>query len=247
MSLSPPQLFSIVIPARNEEGSVGLTVSHIGKVLGAHGIAHEIIVVNDGSTDGTWPLLLELQNEISSLRPLDNTGPHGFGHAIRHGLTHMTGDAVAIVMADESDSPDDLLSYWHLLCEGNQCVFGSRFIKGGAAHDYPWVKLMLNRVVNTAIRVLFGIQLDDTTNAFKAYRREVIERCAPLEAADFNLTVELPLKAIVRGCTYAITPVTWRNRRTGLAKLKIHEMGSRYMKVIWTVWREHRVRSAGGR
>lgn len=235
-----PQLLSVIIPARNEEGSVGATIRDVHGKLSAHAIPHEIIVVNDGSTDGTRALLHELCGSIPVLRLLDNTGPHGFGRTVRLGLENMRGDAVVLFMADESDSPDDLVRYWELLRAGHDCVFGSRFIEGGAAQDYPLVKLVLNRLANTFIRLLFGIAFNDTTNAFKAYRREAIELCQPLESADFNLTVELPLKAIVRGCTFAVTPIRWRNRRTGLAKLKIHEMGSRYLRVITSVWREQR-------
>ena len=238
MSLPLLTLFSIVIPARDEEGSVGVTVRHLYQTLQAHQVPHEIVVVNDGSTDGTWELLNELKLEIPSLNPQNNPGPHGIGRAIIYGLNQMQGDAVAIMMADESDSPEDLVKYWKLLNEGYECVFGSRFVKGGSTHDYPGVKMVLNRLANGFIKALFAIRLNDTTNAFKAYRKEVIEGCRPLIAPHFNLLVELPLKAIVRGYTWTITPISWRNRKAGVAKLKIREMGSRYLFIIFYVWLE---------
>jgi dolichol-phosphate mannosyltransferase len=231
-------LLSVVIPARDEEGSVGTTVEHLHATLQARGIPHEILVVNDGSSDGTLALLQGLQPRIPVLQPLNNEGPNGFGNAIVCGLNHMRGDAVAIMMADESDSPDDLVRYWDKLNEGYECVFGSRFIKGGSVTDYPRLKLMVNRFVNFWIRHLFRISLNDTTNAFKAYRREVIEGCRPLISPHFNLTVEIPLKAIVRGYTWTVLPISWSNRRTGEAKLKLKEMGSRYFFIIAYVWLE---------
>jgi dolichol-phosphate mannosyltransferase len=91
---------------------------------------------------------------------------------------------------------------------------------------------------NLFIRVLFGIRLNDTTNAFKAYRRSVLEGCQPILSPHFNITVELPLKAIVRGYSWKVIPITWRNRRSGLAKLKIREMGSRYFFIVAYVWLE---------
>jgi dolichol-phosphate mannosyltransferase len=241
---SPPKplkiltLLSVVIPARDEEGSVGTTVEHLHATLQARGIPHEILVVNDGSSDGTWALLQSLQQRIPQLQPLNNEGPNGFGRAIVCGLNDMRGDAVAIMMADESDSPDDLVRYWDKLNEGYECVFGSRFIKGGSVTDYPRLKLMVNRFVNFWIRHLFRISLNDTTNAFKAYRREVIEGCRPLISPHFNLTVEIPLKAIVRGYTWTVIPISWSNRRTGEAKLKLKEMGSRYFFIVAYVWLE---------
>ena len=238
MSLPAPTLLSVVIPARDEEGSVGVTVRHVHEKLEARGIPHELVVVNDGSKDGTWALLEDLCKTVPSLRPVNNPGPHGIGRAILFGLNHMQGDAVTIMMADESDSPDDLIRYWDLLCEGHECVFGSRFIKGGSVNDYPTVKLILNRVANWFIKIIFHIGLNDTTNAFKAYRREVIDGCRPLIAPHFNLLVELPLKAIVRGYTWTTTPISWSNRKTGVAKLKIREMGSRYIFIIMYVWLE---------
>lgn len=238
MPLPSPQLLTVLIPARNEEGCVCSTVRDVAAKLAACDIPHEVIVINDGSTDRTSPLLHELAAELPALRVLDKAAPHGIGLSLIHGLDHMRGNAVVIMMADKSDSPDDLVRYWALLCEGHECVFGSRFITGGSVRDYPLPKLILNRVINTCIRLIFGIRLNDTTNAFKAYRREVIDGCRPLIAPHFNLLVELPLKAIVRGYNWTVTPISWKNRTTGIAKLKIREMGSRYLFIILYVWLE---------
>jgi len=142
------------------------------------------------------------------------------------------------MMADESDDCRDVTRYWEELHTGVDCVFGSRFIPGGGVIDYPRVKYVVNRLANLFVRLLFGHGLNDTTNAFKAYRREVIEGCKPILSPHFNITVELPLKAIVRGYTWSVIPITWRNRRSGVAKLKIREMGSRYFFIVAYVWLE---------
>jgi dolichol-phosphate mannosyltransferase len=233
---------TVVIPARDEEACIAATVEHLHAELRLHDVPHEIVVVDDGSRDRTYATLLELKNRIPELKPLRNFGPHGFGRAIVFGLDRMSGDGVVIMMADESDDHRDVVRYWQTLNEGWDCVFGSRFIKGGAAIDYPRLKLLLNRLANTFLRLVFRIKLNDTTNAFKAYRREVIAGCRPLLAAQFNLTVELPLKAIVRGFTWTVIPITWRNRTTGEAKLKIKEMGSRYLITVLYVWVEKHLR-----
>ncbi|NTU59940.1 MAG: glycosyltransferase family 2 protein [Deltaproteobacteria bacterium] len=234
----PLGLLSVVIPARDEEGCVCSTVEHLHLELRLHDVPHEIVVVDDGSSDRTWELLTDLAGRLPELKPVQNPGPHGFGRAIVYGLDQMTGDAVVIMMADESDDCRDVVRYWQELGKGVDCVFGSRFVKGGGVIDYPWVKLVLNRLANAFLRLLFGHKLNDTTNAFKAYRREVIDGCRPLISPHFNLTIEIPLKAIVRGFSWTTLPITWRNRRSGVAKLKIKEMGSRYLFICLYVWLE---------
>lgn len=231
-------MLSIVIPARNEEGCIASTVEHLHLELRIHDVPHEIVVVDDGSSDQTWSYLLSLQNRVSTLKPIRNEGLHGFGRAITYGFEHSTGDAIVVMMADESDDCRDVVRYWQLLNQGWDAIFGSRFMKGGGVIDYPWPKLRMNRLANFLIRILFGIKLNDTTNAFKAYRRSVIEGCRPWLSPHFNLTVELPLKTIVRGYTWTVIPITWRNRRTGEAKLKLKEMGSRYLFICLYVWLE---------
>ena len=237
-SAPPLSLLSVVIPARDEEDCIASTVEHLHVELGLRGVPHEIVVVDDGSTDKTWNVLTNLATKIAELRPLQNASQHGFGRAVTCGLDHMKGDAVVIMMADESDDCRDVVRYWQKLNEGYDCVFGSRFMKGGGVIDYPRLKLLINRMANFFLRVLFRVKLNDTTNAFKAYRKDVIEGCRPLIAPEFNLTVELPLKAIVRGYSWAVVPITWRNRRHGMAKLKIKEMGSRYLFICLYVWLE---------
>lgn len=235
---APLKLYSIVIPAHNEEESLPPTVADIHAVLVREGVPHEIVVVDDGSKDRTWAVLQELKKKIPTLAPVRNPGPHGFGRAVQYGLNHMQGDACAIMMADASDSPDDAVRYWRLLNEGWDCALGSRFVKGGKVIDYPRVKLLVNRLANFLVRIGFNIPLNDTTNAFKAYRRTVIEGCRPFLAPHFNLTVEIPLKAIVRGYTWTVIPISWRNRKYGVPKLKISEMGSRYFFICAYVWLE---------
>ncbi len=231
-------LLSAVIPARDEEGCIAATVEHLHLELRLQGVPHEIMVVDDGSTDGTWRILQELAATMPELRPLRNDGPRGFGRAVIYGLDRVRGDAVVIMMADESDDCRDVVAYWRMLNQGWDCVFGSRFMRGGGVIDYPPVKRVINRIANRLIMLAFRIRLNDTTNAFKAYRRTVLEGCRPFLSPHFNLTVELPLKAIIRGYSWTMMPITWRNRRTGSAKLKLAEMGSRYFFIIMYVWLE---------
>ena len=229
---------SVVIPARNEAEGIAGTIRAICETLRGERILSEILVVDDGSTDRTAQAIADLAEDYPEVRLVRNAGRHGFGHAVRLGLERFTGDAVAIMMADNSDSPADLVGYYRRLEQGSECVFGSRFMPGGQVVDYPVHKLVINRLANWFIAGLFGIALTDTTNAFKCYRRHVIEGLGPLISPHFNLTVEMPLKAIVRGFSYDVIPIRWQNRETGVSKLKLKEMGSRYLFIVLYVWME---------
>jgi dolichol-phosphate mannosyltransferase len=230
--------FSVVMPAQNEEGSVAKTVEGVVAALEGEDIDYEVIVVNDDSEDSTEAVIAAMGEQNPRIRVHRSHNERGFGNAIRAGLDVFTGDAVAIVMADASDNPRDLVLYHRLLEEGYDCAFGSRFVAGAKVYDYPRVKYVVNRLANQFIRILFRHRYNDTTNAFKAYRREVIETIQPLLSKHFNLTVEMPLKAIVRGHTYAVIPTNWTNRTSGVAKLAMKEMGSRYLFIVLYVWLE---------
>ena len=234
----PLRLLSVVIPACNEEGCITATVEHLDLELHLKGIDHEIVVVDDGSTDATWSILCEVKNRVHALVPVRNDGGQGFGRAVAFGFDHVRGDAVVVMMADEADDCRDVVRYWNILNEGWDAVFGSRFIKGGGIIDYPVLKLWINRLANLFLRLLFNVPLNDFTNAFKGYRRTVIEGCRPFLSPHFNMTVELPLKAIVRGYSWTVVPITWRNRRVGESKLKLKEMGSRYLFIALYCWLE---------
>jgi dolichol-phosphate mannosyltransferase len=229
---------SVVMPAQNEEGSVGRTVEGVAQVLDREGIDYELIVVNDDSEDSTEAVVAAIGERNPRVRVHRSHNERGFGNAIRAGLDVFEGDAVAIVMADASDDPEDLVRYHRLLEEGYDCAFGSRFVPGAKVYDYPRLKYVVNRLANQFIRVLFRHRYNDTTNAFKAYRREVIETIQPLLSKHFNLTVEMPLKAIVRGHTYEVIPTSWTNRTSGVPKLAMKEMGSRYLFIVLYVWLE---------
>lgn len=231
---------SILIPAHNEDGCIANTCSTIISRFAQENITdYEILVVNDNSNDKTEQIVRELCSRYPVImRYVNNVPPKGLGLAIRKGLEEFRGDAIAIVMGDLSDSPDDILKYYWELKKGAECVFGSRFIKGSQVFDYPRHKYILNRLANYFIKIIFRIDHNDITNAFKAYRREVINGIQPLLSNHFNITVELSLKAIVRGYHYKTIAISWTNRTTGISKLKIKEMGSRYLFIILYIWLE---------
>lgn len=229
---------AVVIPVRNEAPNIGRTIDRVREALRREGVGYDIVVVDDGSTDSTTDEVRARAADDSGVRLVRNGPPHGFGYAVRRGLEVFEADAVAIMMGDGSDDPADLVRYYAVLRDRAECAFGSRFIRGGRVEHYPPLKRVVNRAANLLIRVMFGLSYNDVTNAFKAYRADVIKGCLPLLSAHFNLTVELPLKAIVRGYSYEVIPITWRQRDVGISSLRLREMGSRYLFIVLYLWLE---------
>ncbi len=225
-------MLSVVIPAHDEERSIGPTVTALAEKLTAERIPFEIVVVDDHSTDRTAAEVAALAGPWPMVRCVENARRNGFGNAIHTGLDAFAGDAVCIVMADASDDPSDVVAYWRAIERGYDCAFGSRFTRGARVVDYPPLKLLLNRAANAFIAALFGIRYNDVTNAFKCYRRDAIDGVRPILSHHFNITVELPLKAVVRGYSWTVVPTNWYNRKDGVSKFKIKEVGSRYLFIV---------------
>lgn len=225
-----PEL-SFVLPAYNEEANIGPCVSELLRCLvEENGVDVEVIVVNDNSHDGTEAEVIKLiERWGDAVRLIRRRAPGGFGRAIRTGLTFVRGEVVIIYMADRSDHPDDAMAYLRTIREGYDCVFGSRFVEGSRVSNYPRNKLWVNRLVNNAIRWMFWTPMNDLTNAFKAYRREVIERCGPYKSCHFNITLEISLSALIAGYKIKEIPIAWEGRTWGSTNLRMGEMGRRYL------------------
>lgn len=227
---------SVMIPAHNEEGLIEKVVLDILKELEAEGIPHEIVVVDDNSIDNTPAIVDRLAKEHAAVRAIHRIQPKGFGRAIREGVENCSGDVIVTAMGDASDDPKDIVRYYRKIEEGFDCVFGSRFVKGATVRDYPVHKLVINRMANLFLQCLFLTGHNDLTNAFKAYRKEVIQSIKPIESIYYNITIEIPLKALIRGYSAASIPINWYGRESGVSKLKIRDMGRRYLYVALYLW-----------
>jgi dolichol-phosphate mannosyltransferase len=231
-------LYSVLIPAYNEEKNIIPTLETLAAALRAEAIPFELLVVNDNSTDNTVAVIEEKAKEIPEIHLVHNWPPGGLGRAIRCGLHHYRGDVLAVVMADSSDNPVDVVRCYRKIEEGYDCVFGSRFMKGGSVTHYPPVKLVVNRIVNHAMQLLFLTHHNDLTNAFKVYRRHVIQSILPLQAAHFNITIEMSLSSLIRRYRIAAIPITWSGRTWGVSNLRLRKMGRRYLCTLLMIWCE---------
>lgn len=219
-----PLSFSVIMPAFNEQDVVEKTIRDLSDHLSACDFKYEIIAVNDSSDDETEEILRKLESEIDTVRYVNNTPPGGYGFAIRKGLERYKGDAAVIVTADGSDAPRDVEAYFLKIIEGYDCAFGSRFIQGAKVEGYPPFKLFMNRFTNQILSMLLHQDYKDFTNGFKCYRRQVIDSMQPLESGQFNITIELALKAVLGGWKYAVVPTDWTQRDAGESSFKIHRL-----------------------
>lgn len=234
MTVNNSYFVSCIVPARNEEGNIAAVIDALSPVLSNSPVIHdyEIIVVNDNSTDSTGQLIDSLAQKDSHIHPVHRTSSPGFGNAIKTGMIEAKGDIVIPFMGDLSDNPHDIPRLVERIDEGYDVAYGSRFVEGGALNGYPPAKLIANRAFNNLVRLSFGMPNRDITNAFKAYRKEVIHEIGinNLESSGFDITVEIPIKAHIRGFRSSEVPVNWYDRTSGEAKLKLSQNGSIYGK-----------------
>ncbi len=220
-------MLSILIPVRNESDALEDIIEHFSKNL--INLNHEVLIINDFSEDDT---LIKIENLIlgkSNFRVLNNT-KKGLGGAINLGIRESKGKNIAIMMADGSDDINDLINYNKLINSDNyDAILGSRFLKESKVIDYPFQKLILNRLFNYFVGLVFWNKYNDYTNAFKIYKKSALIEISPLISESFNIFLEIPLKIISRKYNYKIIPISWIGRKKGASKFKIKELGSKYL------------------
>ena len=229
---------NIIVPLKNEEKGIENLIENLMPIVKKIEKKTNITLIDDHSSDQTLSILKKNEQKFDFIKVYKNEKTTGVGNAIKYGIEKNTFDAVIIFMGDCSDDPKDIAEYVKYLDAGYDCVFGSRFIKGSKLYDYPFIKLFLNRIANNFIRLLFLIKYNDITNAFKAYKKKVLDNCNPIISQHFNINSELSLKSINRGFKYKVIPISWTNRKKGKSKFHIKEMRNRYFFTILYVFLE---------
>lgn len=220
---------SVIIPTMREADSIKTTLCSFHRGLEAAGIPFELVVVNDVRDDTTAEVLEETLHELPHLVVYNRYGCSGFGSALKEGLKRAEGDYIVFATGDGRCVVDDIATYYKALDEGYEAVFGSRFIKGAHVSGYPIFKLILNRLTNTVLRLLFDWRFNDYTGGVKGYRRSVLDRCMPLVSNHFNITIELPLKVLLQGAKIKQVPISLYARESGLSKLRLTKMVRYYL------------------
>ena len=220
-------MLSIIIPARNESDNLKDILDYFTKNL--NDIEYEVVLINDFSNDDTFDKAKSIFKSHKQFRVFDNQ-KKGLGSAINTGIRKSNGSKIAIMMADLSDDIKDLIKYNNIMNEKKvDAVLGSRFTKGSIVKDYPFKKLLFNRVFNFLVRIFFWNKYNDYTNAFKIYKTDALKTMSPFVSESFNIFLEIPLKIISRNYSYELTSINWFGRKKGTAKFKIKELRSKYL------------------
>jgi len=230
------RMLSVIIPAMNEGGTLCSVLSQFAEDLRKEQIPFEIVVINDipsnGTADDSSQILKGLVRDYPEIHAYDRTGGTGYGTAVSTAVTLSKGDYVVISSADACNISQDIILYYRTLDEGNDAVFGSRFIPGASVTGYPQFKLFVNRVSNFILQVLFGFKFNDYTDGFKGYRRELLTQFGPLFSTKFNITIELSLKAMLLTKKIKQVPTQWYGRSWGVSKLSILRVLRYYLSTL---------------
>ncbi|MDP2939636.1 MAG: glycosyltransferase family 2 protein [Candidatus Omnitrophota bacterium] len=226
---------SVIVPARNETKNLHKIIPPLISELEKEKIEFEVIIVNDNSLDDTQAVSQKLSFMYPKIRVVKRAMPFGFGRALKDGFKESKGKVIIPFMADGSDDPADLVRLYRKILEGYDLVYGSRFMKGGRVYHYPILKLIINRIANHLLKIIFKIDNSDITNAFKAIRREALVSLMPLEATEFNITLEIPLKARIKNVRHAFMPVSWKGRDSGVSNLRVINLIKYYKQYFFTL------------
>ena len=220
-------MLSIIIPVKNEELLIKNSIDCLLREV--RNIKFEILIIDDFSNDNTAKIVEEIIKNNDKVKFFKNY-QEGLGPLIDLGIERSNGDYICIMMSDLSDDIQDLKTYYEKINNnGLDAVLGSRFIKNSKVFEYPKIKLILNRIFNYLVKILFLSNYNDFTNAFKIYKKSTLLKLRPLVSESFNIFLELPLKLISRGYRYDIIPIKWTNRKKGKSKFKIKELGAKYI------------------
>lgn len=223
---------SLVVPAHDEAANLERLVERVRTALEGVEFTTEIVLVDDNSADDTPAVCDHLAERYPNVVVVHRSERPGFGNAMKAGLTAASGNVLIPFMGDLSDDPADIPKLVAAIEDGYDVAYGSRFVAGGHIEGYPPMKRLYNRAYNNLIRLLFGLGAADVTNAFKAYRREVVEEIGvdELDSESFDLTAELPLRAHILGFSSTEVPVSWTSREAGVSKLDATRKGPAYLR-----------------
>lgn len=228
---------SVIVPAYNEEDNI---IDVINKIEEALEIPHELVVVNDHSIDTTAQLVTGFARQYNNIRLVENKLSRGFANALKTGFSSVATDIAVPVMADLCDDLSTLKKMFEKINQGYDVVCGSRYIKGGSRQGGSRLKGFFSCFVGRSLKILLGLPTHDIANAFKMYRKGVIESI-DIQSQGFEISMEIPLKAYFLGFRITELPTVWKERTKGKSSFRMFKLFPDYFKLyIWAFLRRLR-------
>ncbi|MBI4708388.1 MAG: glycosyltransferase [Candidatus Omnitrophica bacterium] len=226
---------SLVVPAHNEEENI---LDLLNKIENTLKLDHELIVVDDHSTDKTPELVRQAMRQHQNIRLVQNALESGFANAIKAGFSAVSTDVVVPIMGDLCDDLSTIPLMLEKITQGYDVVCGSRYIKGGSRLGGSGIKGFLSGLGGKSLHSLLGFPSSDISNAFKMYRKKVIETIK-IDSTGFEVSMEIPLKAFFTGFKITEVPTVWRERSKGKSSFKIFKLLPSYLKLyFWAIMRK---------
>jgi glycosyltransferase involved in cell wall biosynthesis len=227
-------MLSIIIPAHNEEENIA---DIIEKVKSALDFPFELVVVNDHSCDNTANIVEKLAEKYKNIKLVENKFERGFANAIKTGFLNAGGDLILPLMADLCDDLATVPLMITKVRDGFDIVCGSRYVKGGARLGGSKIKAMLSRFGGVSLHYLLGIPTCDIPNAFKMYKKKVIDS-VDIQACGFEISMEIALKAFYAGFKISEVPTLWKERTKGKSSFKVFKLLPSYVRLyVWALYR----------
>ncbi|MFQ5911863.1 MAG: glycosyltransferase [Nitrospinota bacterium] len=229
---------TIVIPALNEELNIERTLESLEQMVT---LPHRVIVVNDSSDDRTPEIVEKVSRQRPNIRLVNSPRPRGITNALKSGFEKVETPVAVVMMADLCDDPNTIPQMYAKLEEGYDLVCASRYMSGGQRLGGPFLQGFFSRNVCASLKKLTGIPTHDVSNAFKMYRVEILQS-TPLEEAGFASSLEICVKAFLKGYRIAEVPTLWKGRTAGKSSFKMLKVARSYFR--WYLWaillRNHR-------
>ena len=215
----------LILPTYNEAENVQAIVAAAGEVLaGAAPDGFRILIVDDGSPDGTGELADELAAEHEWVQVLHRSEKNGIGPAYLAGFSHALEHGAGYVMEMDSDfshDPADLARLLQAVYDGADLALGSRYVPGGGVSEWGMLRRVISEGGSTYARLVLGLKVRDLTGGFKCFRREVLEAIHfdGVRSQGYAFQVELTYRAVQAGFKVVEVPIVFRDRQQGQSKM----------------------------
>jgi len=217
----------VVIPAYNEENTIGDTISNTISAMETMENPYEIIIVDDGSTDNTKRIATGYKVTV-----LFNGRNRGKGYALKKGFQHAQGDIIVTIDADGAHKPKEIPDLIHPLFNGVDIVAGSRFL-GNQMNSTSKLNRIGNILINTLIMTLTGKRITDSQTGFRAFKKEVLQKIN-LKSLGYEVETEITVKGLKNGFTYQEKPISCTKRKYNMSKLRVLPDG---IKILTTIFK----------